>query len=212
MRTFLSALFLICACNIAHAEEFTARVIAVMDGDTVRVLRNGHSVKIRLAGIDAPEGAQEYGMASRQSLAELVLRKQVQVNIRAVDNYGRLVADISVDGLNVNHEQVRRGWAWNYLRFRSTQILGAMENEAKAAKRGLWAQSTPTPPWQWRKTHAATKPPQPAAQDATYGSKARCAQMSSCAEANFYLTHCGVKTLDGDGDGIPSENLCGAKE
>ena len=91
MKTFLSALFLICACNIAHAEECTATVIAVMDGDTVRVLRHGHSVKIRLAGIDAPEGAQEYGMASRQSLAELVLHKQVRVNTLAIDKYGRLL-------------------------------------------------------------------------------------------------------------------------
>ncbi len=211
MRTFLSALFLICACNIAHAEEFTARVIAVMDGDTVRVLRNGHSVKIRLAGIDALEGAQEYGMASRQSLAELVLRKQVQVNTRAVDDYGRLVAEISVDGLNVNHEQVRRGWAWEYSRFHSNKKLVALQNEAKEARRGLWAQASPISPEQWRKAHAVSSP-QAAAQDATCGSKARCAQMSSCAEANFYLTHCGVKTLDGDGDGMPCENLCGPKE
>ena len=152
MRTFLSALFLICACNIVYAEEFTAKVIAVMDGDTVRVLRNGHSVKIRLAGIDAPEGAQEYGMASKQSLAELVLRKQVRVNTQAKDKYGRLLGEVNVDGLNINHEQVRRGLAWVYLRSRSNKILLAMENEAKAAKRGLWAQSTPTPPWTWRKT------------------------------------------------------------
>ncbi len=211
MRIFLSALFLICAYNIVHAEEFTAMVIAVMDGDTVRVLRDGHSVKIRLAGIDAPEGAQEYGMASRESLTELVLRKQVQVNTRAVDDYGRLLGEIHVDDLNINHEQVRRGLAWNYSRFRSNKILLAMENEAKAAKRGLWAQSTPMPPWQWRKTHAAKKPPQLSTQDDTCGNKARCVQMSSCVEANFYLTQCGVKTLDGDGDGMPCKNLCDPK-
>ncbi len=211
MRTFLVFLLLPGIFSIAHAEEFSGKVITVLDGDTVQVLRNSYPVKIRLAGIDAPESAQEYGTASKQSLTELVLRKQVQVNTRAVDDYGRLVADISVDRLNVNHEQVRRGWAWEYSRFQSNKKLVALQNEAKAAKRGLWAQSTPTPPWQWRKTHAATKPPQPAAQGATCGSKARCAQMSSCAEAKFYLTRCGVKTLDGNSDGVPCENLCGAK-
>ena len=63
--------------NVAHAEEFNARVIAVMDGDTVLLLRDGKKIKVRLANIDAPESDQEFGKESRQALVDRVLKKQV---------------------------------------------------------------------------------------------------------------------------------------
>jgi len=205
-------LFLLLACtfNAAHAEEFLAKVIAVLDGDTVLVLRGAQQIKVRLVNIDAPEKAQEYGMASRQSLVEMVLRKQVQVSSQAMDEYGRMVAQIEVGGLKVNEEQVRRGMAWEYSHFHSDRHYIALQSEAQQARRGLWAQSSPMPPWQWRKLHAADATPQPApvAQGFACGSKRRCSQMSSCNEAHFYLTHCGVKSLDRDGDGVPCEKLC----
>ncbi len=42
----------------------------------------------------------------------------------------------------------------------------------------------------------------------TCGTKTTCGQMTSCDEAKFYLNPCGVKRLDGDGDGIPCASLC----
>jgi len=42
----------------------------------------------------------------------------------------------------------------------------------------------------------------------TCGAKTSCGQMASCEEAKFYLTVCGVKRLDGDGDGVPCASLC----
>ncbi|HEX8239687.1 MAG TPA: excalibur calcium-binding domain-containing protein [Allosphingosinicella sp.] len=39
--------------------------------------------------------------------------------------------------------------------------------------------------------------------------KRTCGEMNSCAEANFYLDECGVSRLDGDGDGVPCESICG---
>ena len=213
LRTPILLLLLACSPGVACAEEFFARVVTVLDGDTVLVLRANALVKIRMAEIDAPEKDQAYGMASRQSLSELVLKKRVQVDTQAVDNYGRLVAHLVVDGRSVNEEQVRRGMAWEYSNYHSNKVYTALQNEAQQAKRGLWAQASPTPPWQWRKTHPATLPPQhAAAQDYSCGSKRHCAQMSSCNEAYFYLTHCGVKTLDHDGDGVPCESLCAAKK
>lgn len=38
--------------------------------------------------------------------------------------------------------------------------------------------------------------------------KRRCSQMVSCAEARFYLSQCGVGSLDGNGDGVPCESIC----
>jgi len=98
--------------NLACAEEFYAKVIVVMDGDTVMVLRDGKKIKVRLANIDAPESAQEFGKESRQALADRVLKKKVHVNSLAVDSYGRMIAEISLDGQSVNEEQVRKGMAW----------------------------------------------------------------------------------------------------
>lgn len=198
---------LLCVSGLAHSEEFTAKIIVVIDGDTVLVRRESGLVKIRLAEIDAPEKAQTFGEASKRSLSGMVLEKQVKVVSQAVDRYGRLVAHLNVDGLDVNTEQIRRGMAWEYSNFHSNQALIALQNDAKQAPRGLWAQSNPTPPWEWRKQHpsssTARRAPTP---DPGCGNKKHCSEMSSCEEAKHYFAQCGVKTLDGDG--VPCEKLC----
>ena len=197
-----------------------------MDGDTVLISKGGgQPIKVRLVGIDAPEREQEYGMASGKSLRDLVLRKQVKVSSKGTDDYGRLLAEISVDGLNVNQEQVRRGMAWNYSRFRNNHELAALQREAQQARRGLWASESAIEPSQWRKQHPSASPTVVADPALRPGSgqalrpgsgqaciKNRCAEMTSCEEAKYYLAHCHVKTMDGDNDGIPCEKLCVAKK
>ena len=112
MRAGLLLLYF-CTFAAAHGGQLNARVIAVLDGDTVMVLRNsGRPVKVRLADIDAPEKEQPGGIASKKSLTELVLHKQVSMSTQATDIYGRLVAHLTVDGRSVNEEQLRRGMAW----------------------------------------------------------------------------------------------------
>ena len=208
---FVAALFLLFTINAALSEEFLAKVIAVTDGDTVLILRDNMPIKVRLAEIDAPEKAQAFGEESKQSLAELVLNKQVRVDSQAVDDYGRLVALIKVDELNVNYEQVQRGMAWASSRSNRGKTLLVLQNGAIEAKRGLWAQIDPIPPRKWRKTHAVSRP-QYAVKNNTCGSKRYCSQMNSCDEANFYLSHCNVKSLDKNNDGVPCESLCRAKK
>lgn len=204
-----------------QAETFDAKVIAVMDGDTVMVLRGGQKIKVRLANIDAPEKDQAYGSESRASLLGMVGRRVIQVDSQAVDQYGRIVGLLSVDGRNVNAEQVKRGLAWEYTHFHSNRAYIALQAEAQQARRGLWAQPDPEAPWLWRKTHPASKAGQPALPvakpgsvfyDAACGSKKRCAQMASCAEADFYLHRCGLKSLDENHNGMPCEALCKDKK
>lgn len=213
---FLIYAVLLGASSIVQGSGFTARVIAVLDGDTVLVKRGNGLTKIRMAEIDAPEKTQVFGETSRQSLSDMVLGKQIKVVSQAVDQYGRMVAHISVDGLDVNAEQIRRGMAWEYSNYHSNHVLVALQNEAKQAPRGLWALSEPTPPWEWRKLHPNAAPvqtslaaPPPAMPlDSTCGKKKYCSEMSSCEEAKHYLTQCGIKSLDGNGDGVPCEKLC----
>lgn len=213
-------------------ESFTAKVVAVLDGDTVLIVREDHSqavnlasatkrnrraIKIRLAEIDAPEKLQDFGESSRSSLNELVSGKQVQVFTQAIDQYGRLVAHLSVNGLDVSAEQVRRGMAWEYSYFHRNQSLLILQEQARQAARGLWGAHKPIPPWQWRKQHPSDVPKQDhVATEPIFppvcGRKKRCAEMISCDEAQVYFKQCGLKILDGDGDGVPCESLCAAQK
>ena len=224
---------LLCISGYSHGEalqpnsrpEFTAKVIEVLDGDTVLIKRPSGLLKIRLAEIDAPEKAQIFGDTSKRSLSDMVMGKQVKIISQTMDQYGRMVAHLNVDGLDVNAEQIRRGMAWEYSNFHSNKTLIALQNEAKQVPRGLWAQGHPIPPWEWRKLHPNTFPSSPnaaassaaahantALRNPDCGNKKRCSQMASCEEAKYYLTQCGVKSLDGNGDGIPCENLCAPKQ
>lgn len=143
--------------SFAQAADFSGKVIAVLDGDTLLVRRGGKPVKVRLAEVDAPEKAQPYGMASQQSLAELVMDRQVRVESRAVDDYGRLVAVVSVGEVSVNREQIRRGMAWEYsLHHRNREYL-RLQHEAQQAGRGLWAGDNIIEPSQWRRQHSAKR-------------------------------------------------------
>lgn len=176
------------------AGTLAGRVISVHDGDTVTVqVQGGQRFKIRLAQIDAPEIDQPFGLQSKQSLVAMVLGKSVQVEEEAVDRYGRTVGTMFVDGLNVSREQLGRGMAWAYRRYLHDQALLQVEQSARQARLGLWAEANPTPPWEHRPC----------------GGKRYCSEMSSCEEAEFYFNRCGLSRLDRDNDGIPCESLCG---
>lgn len=157
----------------AMADVFSARVIVVMDGDTLMVLRQEHKIKIRLANIDAPEKDQPFGKESRDSLWELVGRKEVSVETKAVDRYGRIVALVSINGRNISLEQVRRGMAWGSTgsnkiyraaprentptRYshpsRSKSSYAEVQHQAQTAQRGLWFEHDPKHPRDWRVLH-----------------------------------------------------------
>ena len=213
-------LLLLLISHTACSEEFTAKVIAVLDGDTVLVKRAKGLVKIRMAEIDAPEKAQPFGESSKRSLTDLVKGKQVTIKSQAIDKYGRMVASVSLNGLDVDAEQIRRGMAWAGVR--SNRAMLELQDEAKRAPRGLWALSNPTPPWDWRKQHPSIAPEAKAMPEAENKSTASfdpncrtkryCSEMTDCEEAKFYLASCGAKFLDGDRDGLPCEKLCAPQE
>lgn len=222
MRALFSGVLLLCGLgsSLSHAAQqkpFSAKVIAVMDGDTVMVEHAKKRVTIRLAGIDAPERTQAYGDVARDALTGRVLRKEVLIVPHVIDDYGRTVATLELNGVNINQEQVRKGYAWDYSFHHADRQMVALQNEARAAKRGLWSESNPLPPWEYRKANPHQAPAQAprtskaskaANNDAACGKKHYCSQMKSCEEARFYLVQCKVATLDKDGDGIPCESLC----
>jgi endonuclease YncB( thermonuclease family) len=123
-----------------HAAEFDGQVVGISDGDTLTVQTDDNQrVRVRLAGIDAPEHDQPYGTAATRSLAALALNRTVRVRRVAEDDYGRMVGVVVADGRDLDAEQVRRGMAWVYRRYSRSRRLYALEAEAKQARRGLWA-------------------------------------------------------------------------
>ncbi len=98
----------------AVANSLTGKVVKITDGDTLYVLDANHKQhKIRLAGIDAPEQNQAYGLASRKHLATIVAGKQVSIEDQKRDRYGRIVGKVLLDGIDVGLEQVKAGFAWH---------------------------------------------------------------------------------------------------
>jgi endonuclease YncB( thermonuclease family) len=137
------------ACS---GESFAGEVVSVTDGDTVDVMREGVAVRIRLHNIDTPEKGQAFGRPAKTFTSDLAFHKAVTVCAVDRDRYGRLVADVTLpDGRSLNRELVAAGLAWWYRRYSTDQSLGALEQDARDARRGLWADDNPTPPWDWRK-------------------------------------------------------------
>src|SRR5262245_7663301 len=137
----------------ASAEQFTGKVVGISDGDTVSVLREGKAVKVRLHGVDTPEKAQAFGTQARKFTSDAAFQQTVTVVVQTTDRYGRLVGEVVLpDGRSLNQELVKAGMAWWYRPYAPNDTtLAQLEAEARTAKRGLWADAHPVPPWQWRK-------------------------------------------------------------
>ena len=210
-------LIFIFSFSTCAAEILEGHVVGVHDGDTVTLLMVGNQqLKIRLAQIDAPESGQAFGQRSKQSLSDMVFNKVIRVEKETIDKYGRTVGTIFVDGIDANREQVKRGMAWVYRKYMHDQSLLQDEEIARQGKVGLWSEPNPMPPWEYRhgnKGDSVISLPntEPVHQvvNSSCGSKQYCKEMTSCEEARFYLTQCGLSRLDGNGDGIPCVKLCG---
>lgn len=138
--------------STAMAESFAGRVIGVMDGDTILVLDAQFAQRrVRLAEIDAPERKQPFGERSKQALSDICYKKLAHVDVVDIDRYGRLVGKINCNGVNANRSQVEAGMAWVYRKYLKDTSLLPVEGMAKAGRRGLWFDSNPVPPWEWRK-------------------------------------------------------------
>ena len=136
--------------------ELSGRVVAVHDGDSLTLQVQGRKVRVRLDGIDAPEPGQRFGMSATRSLASICRGKEAIVNDRGKDEAGRVVGSVACGGVDANAEQVKRGMAWV---FRTYLPLGSplyeLESNARLRGLGLWRDSDPVPPWEWRKKRAA---------------------------------------------------------
>ena len=157
MRKLL-LIFVLFLSNFVNAKTIEGLVVGVADGDTITVLdQQKNTYKIRLQGIDAPEKKQAFGEKSKQSLHDLVHGKQVRIEYDKEDKYGRIVGKITLDDLDICLQQLLLGMAWHYKKYQNEQsvadrvVYNDAELKSKSLKLGLWADETPTPPWEFRK-------------------------------------------------------------
>lgn len=153
----LAVLVLLGRAGSAPARDlpvYEATVVKVADGDSITVRRPGEEeVRVRLEGIDCPEHRQPYSVAAKKFTSGMVFDERVQVRVLDHDRYGREVARVTVKGQDVSVELLREGLAWHYKHFNQEEELARLEAEARQARRGLWSDPHPIPPWEWRRAH-----------------------------------------------------------
>ncbi len=167
MLRHLLVLSLLLQAGPILADTIAGRVGDISDGATLTVVDKARvRHKVRLAAIDAPEFRQPYGKESKQHLIDLVLGKEVRVEWRKQDRYGRIVGKLTLQTppcptcpktLDAGLAQLEAGLAWWDRETRREQSLADQgyyeyaEFDARNRRIGLWQDAAPMPPWEWRK-------------------------------------------------------------
>jgi endonuclease YncB( thermonuclease family) len=146
------------APNAGHTLH--GQVVRVSDGDTVTLQTQDSTIKIRLAGIDAPETKMPHGPEAKAHLAAMVLGKDVQAIAQKNDRYGRTIATLMLQTKDVNLAMLQAGMAWHYKQYEREQPqvqalrYAQTEQVAREEGRGLWGKVDAVPPWVWRHMRA----------------------------------------------------------
>jgi endonuclease YncB( thermonuclease family) len=210
----------------AAAPRLEGKVSRVTDGDSLWIEPPAPAapVELRLEGIDAPEICQAWGPEARQALAELVLGQQVSVKTSGRDTHGRTLGTVFLGTQNINKTLVQEGHAWSMRYKYDRGPYVADERMAKALSRGLNRDGGAILPRDFRQQHgpcqagelpasalgakpAPASPPKATTVAASprCDGRTRCSQMTSCAEATWFLKHCPGVEMDGNRDGVPCE-------
>lgn len=138
-------------------QEWEGTVTGIADADTVTVTsaESGHSLKIRLWGIDAPETRQTMGQEATRALHGIIA-EPITIEGYGYDKYGRLLAMLkNPGGASIQEALISEGWVWVYEDYCNEQELcdrwRGLQEEARRNRLGLWRDPDPTPPWKWRK-------------------------------------------------------------
>lgn len=151
IRIYIFIVCIFCSFSI-NAQTFIGEVVAITDGDTFKLLVQDSVIhRIRVANIDCPERRQPFSAKAKQFTSDAIFGKTVKVKVLSTDRYGRYIGVTTYnDSLILNHELVKNGLAWHFIRYSNDSELQDLENLAKRKKMGLWKDSNPIPPWEWR--------------------------------------------------------------
>ncbi|WP_306546007.1 thermonuclease family protein [Desulfobulbus sp.] len=226
---YLSLLaFFLLITSPSKSFAWPAKVLSVTDGDTINVERKGRQLRVRLYGIDAPEMNQSFGQKAKELTSSLILGRNVDVEQKDIDRYGRIVGLVKIDGQGLNELIIQNGYAWVYQQYCKENFCSEWNQSEAAArkqKKGLWSDPVAIAPWDWRHHKSAPQRPGVAKDNSPLilvggdmridggvsggqskcDGRTSCSQMTSCQEATFFLNNCAGSKMDGDGDGVPCE-------
>lgn len=153
---FLPSLFLIFVLVPLPCFAWQGTVVKVADGDTLVVQDNdGQRVRIRLYGIDCPEGKQPFGPQATETAGVLAFGASIEVDPIKRDRYNRLVAIVYLpNGSTLEDSLLDAGLAWVFTRYCKRSECEAWrqkEERARTTGIGLWVEPAPVPPWEWRR-------------------------------------------------------------
>ncbi len=143
-----------CQAQENSGEVFSAQVVRVLDGDSFEVQRRGKRFQVRLWGIDTPEWQQGYAQEAKSFSRQRIQGRKVQFTTKDWDKYGRLVALVEVDGESLSELLLREGLAWVHIYYCKEPVCEQwrqLERQARTARRGLWQEKEPVPPWKWKR-------------------------------------------------------------
>ena len=127
------------------------KVEKIIDGDTVYASLEGKTYKLRLTEIDAPERDQPFGRQSKVFLRELLKDGEFDADISGKDQYGRYLARLYDNGVDINRKMVNEGMAWVYDFYVTDKTFYKNQQSAQKEKKGIWSKRFPAPPWEWRR-------------------------------------------------------------
>ena len=127
------------------------KVEKIIDGDTVYATLEGKPYKLRLTEIDAPERDQPFGRQSKVFLRELLKDGEFDADISGKDQYGRYLARLYDNGVDINRKMVNEGMAWVYDFYVTDKTFYKNQQSAQQEKKGIWSKRFPAPPWEWRR-------------------------------------------------------------
>lgn len=138
--------------NVLKDTIIVGKAVGIIDGDTFKLLTQDSTlIKVRLANIDCPEKKQPFSAKANEFTSNAIFGKNVTLIVLKKDRYRRYIAIVKYDkSLNLNHELVKNGLAWHYVKYSKDMLLQEMENQARRKKLGLWQDKNPIPPWEWR--------------------------------------------------------------
>jgi endonuclease YncB( thermonuclease family) len=145
----------------ALATDLSGKVTEVIDGNTISLKSLSHTIKIRLLAVVPPDKGQPYADVARKHLADLILDKYVVVRYTGIGSQGYLVGRVLLEQADINAQMLRDGVAWYYksdesdLSEADRQVYPGCEQAARAEKRGLWQDTEPLSPWEFRRREEA---------------------------------------------------------
>lgn len=142
----------------AYAESFTGQVILVKDGSNIFVKSGDKTYQVKLYGIECPALEQEFGEQARQFVENMLKGKEVWVDVKRVDHSKRSVSRVVIDGKDVSVELAKAGLAWYDSRVYAEPAVAGAQAEAQAGKAGIWSQSNPVSPWDYRYSKSGVTP------------------------------------------------------